>query len=91
MVLLKNKRVWIDAFIFVALFVGPWWLAFVAAVIAAFSFHWFIELVILGVLLDALYSAPVAWFGNFPYAMTLIALIVFTAVVLIKPFLRFSS
>ena len=91
MVLLKNKLVWIDVFIFVALFVGPWWLAFIAASIAAFSFQWFIELVILGIFLDSLYGAPVAWFNNFPYAMTLITLIIFIAVILIKPFLRFSS
>lgn len=86
--LLKNKRWWVDIVIFVLVFSTPWWVSFFGAFVAAFFFRRYIELVILGIVIDSLYNGPAVWFFQFPYAMTLIALIALLLITYLKPFFR---
>ena len=88
MVFLKNKRWLVDVAVFILAFVAPWWLSYLVALGGVFLFRRYVEIVILGILVDALYSGPVVWFGNFPYTMTLFSLVILMLSTYLKPFLR---
>lgn len=86
--LLKNKRWWVDCVVFVLAFIAPWWLPCIVALGAAFFFRRYIELVILGIIIDSLYNGPAIWFMQFPYAVTLCTFVAFLVIHYLKPFLR---
>lgn len=61
-----------------------WWIVLILAIVFLFIFPSYYELLFWGVLYDSLYGAPLASFFNFPYVVTLAAMVLF----MISYFLR---
>lgn len=80
-------RIFVDFFLLVAVFVGPWWFAFTIAfiLILFFGVH---EVVLIGVILDSLYSSGTIyrWLGEYTFTATLCLLISFSY--FISPYIR---
>jgi hypothetical protein len=84
------RRIIVDIIIFILACTAPWWLSFALAFIAAFFFETYAELIVLGLVLDWLYNAPAARFGDFQYAMAAVASLSFLFVSYLKTFIRFT-
>lgn len=50
------KRVIWDILCIVAVFVAPWWVTLFAGILGVVFFEWFLEILFLGALYDALYG-----------------------------------
>jgi hypothetical protein len=72
-------RIVIDLMLLVVLFLFPYWLSLIIAVIATIFFPYFIELVILSFFIDSIYSADYSYFLNFHFTVTLISIFIFFA------------
>jgi len=79
-------RVAADVALFISIFIAPFWLTAILAVLAVFFFARFYEIIFLGVLIDALYLPDFSRLIIVP--MTLSASAVYFAISLIKPRLR---
>lgn len=66
-----------------SLFVLPWWVAFSLSLVAAFFFRRFVEFVVVGLALDALYGSAVAGV-QFPYFFTLLTLLALGIISVLK-------
>jgi len=90
----KNKSLYIrivtDAVVILTAFAAPWWLAVIVAIAGAFYFQRYVELVVIGIIIDSLYNGPAGWFGGFPFAFTLVALVLYLIFGYAKTFLRAS-
>lgn len=85
------KRALFDVLLLLVAFLAPWWVAMTAALAAAFAFPAYYELVVLGLILDSLYNAPVARFHSFQFVLAASALVALVAVEAIKRRTRFFA
>ncbi len=85
------KRILVDIVLLLGIFWLPWWIVFLAGIVCLFIFKSFYEVIILGLLIDSLYNAPVAQFYHFHFVITIVALIFFIISVIVKNKLRFYS
>jgi len=79
------KRIILDIILFISLvaFV-PWWLVVIFAIALSFYFPNYYEIIIAGILLDALYGAPQALFFNLTPFFSVASLIFFLLTSLLK-------
>lgn len=56
---------------------GYWWLTWTLAIVFLFFFPSYYELILWGVMYDALYGLPISQFYNFRYIFTIVTLILF--------------
>jgi hypothetical protein len=85
------SRLILDIFILLALFIVPWWLA-VALIFAGLSiFHNYYEILIFGLVTDALYGVPLADFNGFTFVYTLSAFVLFIIAMYLKRIIKFYS
>lgn len=83
------RRIAVDVFLLIAAFLLPWWATIALAAAAALVFARFYEIIFIGIIIDSLYSTPVAEFYRFQFAVTLLAIIVLVATEFLKSRLKF--
>jgi len=71
------KRVIFDVVFFLSLFTFPWWVVVILAFLGIFLFNNFIEFIISGVVIYALYVIPGKGFINSPIYFSLIILLLY--------------
>ncbi|MBP9763457.1 MAG: hypothetical protein KBD10_01785 [Candidatus Pacebacteria bacterium] len=67
-------RLIITVLLVLFVFVIPWWLSFILVIAASFYFKNFYEAVFVALIMDSIFGS-VSVFGNFPYVLTLIFLV----------------
>lgn len=88
---MNGPRIIIDCVLFLSIFFLPWWVTLSLALITLFFIPQFIEFVIVGFILDILYSAPLGRFFNFHFVLTLATLGMFLFAGWVKTRLRWSQ
>ena len=63
---------------------GYWWVTWALAIAFLFAFPMYYEIIIWGVIYDALYGLPLPQFQNFRYVFTLASIILFTIAVFLR-------
>ncbi|MES2436828.1 MAG: hypothetical protein V4519_02355 [Patescibacteria group bacterium] len=86
-----SYRILFDCILGISIFFLPWWIPFLAACIAVFFLDSFYEIVVLGVIIDSLYNAPIVRFHNIQFVITFLALFVTLIGSFIKNKLRFYN
>lgn len=51
----KTIRIFFDLFVFFSIFFFPWWFVSILAIVGLFLFDFYFEILLVGVLLDAIY------------------------------------
>jgi hypothetical protein len=82
------KRLISDAIIFLAAILVPWWVVVPAAAYLALGFRNYYEFMVLGLILDALYSLPMPYLYGRPLVFTLGCILIFVMIEFFKPQLR---
>lgn len=82
------KRLIIDVFLFLGIFIFPWWFVFICAGCALFYFSSFYEILFLGIIVDSLYNAPIVAFLHVEFVVTILAIILFIFSEVLKRRLR---
>lgn len=75
--------------IVLSVFFLPWWLTTILAVLALLKFDFFLEIVLIGLLLDVIYGTHLI-FVHIPYALSLLAIILFLLTTSLKKKLLIS-
>lgn len=83
-----TTRIITDIVLLLCVLFTPWWVTLLLATIAAFSYPTFIEIIIIGVLLDLLFGAPGVSIVSFPIIHTLIAFAIYGVSVFIRARVR---
>lgn len=83
-------RLLTDLALFTAVFFVPWWFVVPAAVLFSLRFARMYELLLLGIILDALYGLPIPALGGFRFSFTALCTFFFLAGEFLKPRLRMS-
>ncbi len=85
------RRLIFDIILVSTIFFLPWWVSVMLGVIAAFIFHDFYELVVVGVIIDSLYNASIPRFYHFQFVVSVSLVVIFILIQYIKPKLRFYT
>ncbi len=85
------KRVLVDIFLILSLFLFPWWITLAAGLIMLFIFDDFYEILFLGLGIDSLYNATIPIYYSFQFVSTIIAIVLFVGVTMLKNMLRLYS
>jgi hypothetical protein len=85
------SRIVIDILLFLALFMVPWWFVLVLAGIAVLYFDSFFEIIFLGFAIDSLYNASIPQYYAVEFVVTIIAMILFLTIEIVKRRLRWYS
>ncbi len=85
------KRILIDIVLVLSIFVAPWWLTLIGAIVASIFIPKFIELPLLALCLDSYSSAPIVRFYYFQFTLTLISLTVYCLISWVKMNIRVTS
>lgn len=81
-------RVIITIFIFISIFIFPWWLAFLFGIVALIFFENYYEFFVLGLITDSLYNAPMPRYQGFEFVITIATLFLFVVAETLKRRLR---
>ena len=86
----KRFRLLADMLLVLALFWLPWWVPFILAVVFSFFFEDYIELIFIGMAIDALYAfhGSAYFYYAFYSSFSLLSLVLFLSVALFKRRLR---
>lgn len=79
-------RIGIDILLCVSIFIAPFWMTAIIGVLSAFFFHRFYEIVLAGLMIDALYLP--AFGGIVSAPATFSAILVYALLAFLKPRLR---
>jgi hypothetical protein len=85
------RRITIDALLIIAAFIMPWWLVVIASVYFLFKFERFYEIILMGLVLDSLYSVPVKTYGDFELIFTVSAFSLYIVAIFARNKLKFYS
>jgi hypothetical protein len=83
-----TTRIIADIVLLLCVFFAPWWVTFLLATIVAFSYSTFIEIIIVGLLLDLLFGAPGVGFFPFPFVHTIVGSVLYGVSVFIRARVR---
>lgn len=72
--------------ILLSLVFGPWWLPVTLSIVAVFLFINYYEMVLWGVMMDALYGLPIEQFDGYRYVFTTASVILFLAVFFVRKY-----
>ncbi len=64
-----------------------WWFTLILTIVFLFLFPVYYEILLWGIIYDALYGLPLARFGGFPYVFTVGAFVLFLATCMIRKIL----
>ena len=86
------KRIILDLLLFLSilLFV-PWWATVFFAVVLAFYFKHYYELIVVGFIIDALYGIPQIWFFNIEILFGLISIFTYIFIEFLKKKIRYYN
>jgi len=79
----KILRVVTDIFLFLALFILPWWLFVIILFLFLFWYKTFYEFIFFAIMLDVLFSAPYMSFLH-AHMYTIISIVIFYIIEMIK-------
>lgn len=65
-----RKRIIFDIIILSLVFCAPWWLVFLLAIIGAYIWSSYYEVIVVGMLLDVLYGGSTLYFGGVVYTVS---------------------
>ena len=88
---MKNKlalRIILDFVLFYFAMVGVWWIVFPVGIVCVWYYKKFFEFPLSVFAFDIIYSAPREKFYDFGYVYTLIAILLFVIVVILKSTVR---
>jgi hypothetical protein len=86
--MLLTARIFFNIILFLSVFFLPWWISILLGLIFVFIFSEYYEIIVLGLLLDSLYSET----GSFKSALfTLAAVVVFIVAFEIRKRMRIYS
>ncbi len=77
------RRIIASACIILSIFVFPWWVPLLLACAAAFYFNYFVELIVVGAMIDSFYGSAVAG-THFPYFFALVTAIGYAVISILK-------
>lgn len=81
-------RIMCGAVLFVSALFYPWWVIFLVAIMGSILFDKYYEVLVAGIVLDLLYSAPTPFLFDIPLVFTIGGVIVFGVNMFSKRFLR---
>lgn len=81
-------RIITDIVLLLCVFFAPWWITLLLGSVAAFFFRSFIEIIIVGLLLDLLFGAPGVGTFSLPIIHTIITLVIYGVSVFIRARVR---
>ena len=81
-------RIFIDVVLVYALAAGSWWLIFPIGIVCAWYYKNFYEFPLAAIFLDISFSAPREHLYNFQYIYTIIAIILFIIISILKTKIR---
>ncbi len=85
------RRILVDILLILSIFFFPWWLTLGLSLIALFYFDNFYEILFLGIGIDSLYNATIAIYHPVEFVATIIAIVLFVGVTILKNRLRLYS
>jgi hypothetical protein len=88
---MRGLRIFIDIILVILAFIAPWWIPFAIGIILLFVFRTYWELIILGLIIDTFYNAPVDRFYNVQFILTILAIISVIISIHLKARLRFFN
>lgn len=88
---MTSVRIIIDIILIIAAFTLPWWIAIGIGAVLLFVFRVYGELVVLGLIVDTLYNAPVDRFYHIQFLITICAIVAVILSIQIKARLRFYN
>ncbi len=83
------QRIFFDIFFFLCIAFLPWWLVLFVGAVGVFIFHSFYEILFAGIVIDSLYAPATEYRTGFLCVATLVAILIFIAIELLKRRLRF--
>jgi hypothetical protein len=83
------QRLLIDIFLVILVFVFPWWIAFFLAVALLFVYRAYYEIILIGLIADALHGSATPFWGGFELVITLASVCLCIAAIFIKKRLKF--
>lgn len=83
------KRVIFDVVLFLSIFLMPWWITLILAIVGHFLFKNFYEFIISGIIFYALFSFPSVRIISSPIWYSLILIILFLSIREFKKFVIF--
>ena len=83
---MKRKRIIIDLIIVVSVFVFPWWIPAIISVVALYFIDNFLEIIVVALIYDLLYSSPIGLFGGLQFPTTIVALAIYVAFSVLKKY-----
>ena len=88
---MTGLRISIDIILILIAFLAPWWVAFSIGIILLFVFRTYAELIVIGLIIDTFYNAPVDRFYNIQFLLTIAAIILVIISIHLKARLRFFN
>ena len=82
-------RITAGILLFFAVFVAPWWVVGIIAVIGAIRFGSYYELVIAAFVMDVLYSKSSGLFWGTPFLFTVVGVLIFLGAEFVRVRVRF--
>lgn len=79
-------RIAADIILSICLFLAPFWLTALLAVLSSFMFTRYYEIIILGIMIDAVYAPSFS--GSLPAPITISAVVAYIIIEFLKPRLR---
>jgi len=81
-------RILASVALLISVFIMPFWVSLILAFLEMFYFHFFAEAVIISLISDLLYSAPVQVFSGVTGVFFIVSLVVFIILELLKKKIR---
>lgn len=79
-------RILFDIVLIFCIFIAPWWIPLIAAVIILVRYNAY-EVLLAGLVMDALYGAPIAGWYGIEFIFTLLLLVLVVSWYLLSPYL----
>ncbi len=70
------KRILSVAIMFLSILLGYWWITWIMAIIFLFFFRSYYEIILWGIMYDALYGLPLPMFYNTGHVFTIFSIII---------------
>ena len=81
-------RIIVDVILFICAILGFWWLVYPVGIFGAWYYRRFYELPLSVIILDIIYSVSLTRLFGFQYLYTLIAIIIFLTIIILKTKVR---
>lgn len=86
--MILRQRIVYDCLLVLSLMAMPWWFTFCLGLLFTFRVPYFYEFIVVGIVLDVLYSVPVYWLFGVTFGMTLTTIVSYCLVRYIVRYIR---